>query len=106
MKEPIDSDEALRREILCALARHNCIMMLETRGRLEPALIARVCEFVSTLCVECDDEECKKQSVTCREAAEVLRKGDAVRYMELCLHACGTCPFSSRQEENEHRVIQ
>ncbi len=98
--------ELYRQGVLCALARQNCIAMLETRGAFDSETVARICEFISTLCAGVDDGGCAAQSKTCREAASALRSGDTERYMELCRHACATCPFSVRAREEENRTLQ
>lgn len=101
-----DKNKKQQHDVLCAMARENCIAMLETRNIFDNETVANFCEFISTLCVKLDDSACKDQSVTCREAARALRRGDTKKYLELCQHACCSCPFSQRKDGGEDRVIQ
>lgn len=101
-----DKNKKLQHDVLCAMARQNCIAMLETRNIFDHDTVANFCEFISTLCEKLDDSACKDQSNTCREAARALRRGDTKKYLELCRLACSTCPFSQRKGGEEARVIQ
>ncbi len=101
-----DKNKKLRHDVLCAMARQNCIAMLETREIFDNETVAGFCEFISTLCVQLEDPACKEQSRTCNEAAKALRRGDTKKYLQLCRHACSTCPFSQMNGSEEERVIQ
>ncbi len=101
-----DKNKKMQHDVLCAMARQNCIAMLETRNIFDNETVASFCEFVSTLCEKLDDSACKDQSATCREAAGALRHGDAKKYLELCKLACSTCPFSQSKEGDEEHLIQ
>lgn len=101
-----DNNKKLKSDVLCAMARQNCIAMLESRTIFENETVANFCEFISTLCEKLDDPACKNQSITCRDAARALRNGDEKRYFELCHLACSTCPFSQRKGGEEEWVIQ
>jgi len=90
--------DGMKKELLCSLARENCVTVLNAGAILEPATIARICRFVSTLCSEYGDPLCGRQSETCSSAASALDSGDEKRFLELCQTACRTCPYSSRQE--------
>lgn len=95
--------DGMRKELLCSLARENCVTVLKTAAILEPATVARICAFVSTLCREYGDDECGRQSETCSAAARALEAGDERRFMELCQQACRTCPYASRMERVERQ---
>ncbi len=101
-----DKNKIMQHDVLCAMARQNCIAMLETRSIFDNETVAGFCEFVSTLCEKLDDSACKDQSATCREAARALRRGDTKKYLELCRLACSTCPFSKGQGGEDEHVIQ
>ncbi len=101
-----DANNKLRHDVLCAMARQNCIAMLETRNIFDNETVASFCEFISTLCVKLDDAACKDQSRTCADAARALRRGDTKKYLELCRLACATCPFTQKKSGEEQKVIQ
>ncbi len=93
-----------KRELICGLARQNCIAMLQTRALLDAKTVADICGLVSRLCGEYDDEACTQQSKLCREAGEAIARGDEIKYLELCNHACTTCPYVLRQEPNKETL--
>lgn len=86
--------ETMKREVLCGLARNNCITMLQARAILPPQLIADTCAYVSTLCAEHGDDACCAQSATCAQAAQALAAGEEEAYLKLCQQACVTCPYA------------
>jgi hypothetical protein len=96
----------LKRELLCGLARENCVTVLNTRDALGGALVARICRFVSTLCADYGDPECRRQSETCSSAAAALERGDGKTFLELCRRACSTCPYTTRIAGNENITLQ
>lgn len=98
--------ETMKREVLCGLARQNCIMVLQARAVLDYELIARTCSYISTLCRDHGDEACLAQSQTCAEAAQALTAGDEARYLELCQQACVTCPYSEEDSVPETATLQ
>ena len=98
--------DELKRELLCGLARENCVTMLKAGAILEPEVIARVCKFVSTLCRGYGDPACDSQSETCGSAAQALENGDEKKFLELCQTACTTCPYMSRISKQTNIPLQ
>ncbi|MCX7677924.1 MAG: hypothetical protein N2316_01765 [Spirochaetes bacterium] len=96
----------MQQEVLCALARQNCIAMLETRGLFDNLTVASFCEFISTLCEKLDDPICKEQSSTCRRAAQAIKYGEMEDFLKLCTHACKTCPYPQRRTVEDNNLIQ
>lgn len=96
----------LKEDILCALARQNCVTMLETRELLDDATVAHFCEFISTLCEKVDNPACKEQSIICEKAAGAIKSGDKEKYFALCKQACTSCPYSQRSAIDKNPFIQ
>lgn len=100
------SARSIEDEILCGVARQNCILMLQSKMYLKPEHMAEVCRFVSSMCGKHSNEDCVKQSKVCREASEALSRGDTERFHELCRHACLTCPYNIHAENVSERTLQ
>ncbi|HON77181.1 MAG TPA: hypothetical protein PK544_01705 [Spirochaetota bacterium] len=98
--------KSIEDEILCGVARQNCILMLQAKLYLRPEYMAEVCRFVSTMCGKHSKEECTRQSQTCREASEALKNGDTEKFRELCQYACLTCPYNVHADAMKERTLQ
>lgn len=81
-------------EILCTLARGNCITILKTRPLLSKDAIVQTCQYVSSICKLVTDDKCQEQSDLCAQAAYELRHGHEKRYLALCKKATETCPYN------------
>ncbi|MBN1533642.1 MAG: hypothetical protein JXA20_13315 [Spirochaetes bacterium] len=100
------SQDEFRKELLCGLARENCVTVLNARAALSAAVVVRICRFVSTLCADHGDTECRRQSETCLSAADALERGDEKTFLELCRYACSTCPYTARVSGNNTITLQ
>ena len=78
----------------CQLALQLCqrARLLRVQKRMGEA--AEVCSFVSTLCVENEDESCKHEAKLCAYSAKQLVDGLYSQAEKTCLEARRTCPMN------------
>jgi len=89
----------LKEEVMCGLARTNCVALLKTRHLLDIDMISDTCKYVSTLCKKFEDPKCQSQSETCYQASLALREGEEEKYLELCQKAAQSCPYNEKYEK-------
>jgi len=79
----------------CQLALQLCqrARILRVQKRYQEA--AEICSFVSTLCVENEDESCKREAKLCTSSAKQLTKGHYSEAEKTCIEARRSCPKSS-----------
>jgi hypothetical protein len=66
--------------------------MLRRQGRYHEA--AEVCSFVSTLCIENEDESCKREARLCASSARQLMEGNYSEGEKICAEARTSCPMN------------
>ena len=93
-----------QKELLCHMARQNCLMMIGARIYLDAEVVSNVCKFVSYLCKECDgNKKCLEQSKLCYDASMCLigtMEGGEEAYLKLCKKAVDGCPYGKPEENN------
>jgi hypothetical protein len=76
----------------CQLALQLCqeARMFRVQKRYQEA--AEICSFVSTLCVENEDESCMREAKLCASSAKQLTEGHYSEAEQTCVEARRSCP--------------
>jgi len=83
------------------LASHYCQLALQLCQRARILRVqkhyqeaAEICSFVSTLCVENEDESCTREAKLCASSAKQLTDGHYSEAEKTCVEARRICPKS------------
>lgn len=78
----------------CQLALQLCRNAYILRGQRRYHEAAEVCSFVSTLCLENEDDACKREAELCASSARQFMDGNYSEGEKMCVEARKSCPMN------------